>query len=362
MGQKTNPNILRLGKIKEWESKYIEKKPTESSVIIFRDLEIKKFILRLFDQNKLKVQNCKTYYSEDSLHIYISYYNTTKSTLLNNKIKIQSTKRKSKIFKTKFAILKKLTLRKRLYLTKTYQKIFKKHLKRKYFKNPYSSIKKTQRLKAINNFQDYIDGNNFKTCNTLNKHLFLSKVLKGLNLFTNKKHNIFLNLKQINKEAILFQKISKETKHEVGKNLTKLRKFQRNEFFKKGFNLLYHFVTNKQNSTFLAEFIALFLEKLKRPNFFLRFLKLALSTLTTKKFSQFQRIQIKIKGRFNGAPRSTHKFINIGKNIPVLTLNSKIDYGEAIAYTSNGTFGVKIWTYTTNTKIYHVQRAEKIKI
>ena len=44
MGQKTNPNILRLGRIKEWKSKYIEKKTIESSTVVFRDLEIKKFI------------------------------------------------------------------------------------------------------------------------------------------------------------------------------------------------------------------------------------------------------------------------------------------------------------------------------
>ena len=71
MGQKTNPNILRLGKTNEWKSKYIEKKTTESSTILFRDLEIRKFISQLFAKNGLKVQNCKIYYSESSLHIYI---------------------------------------------------------------------------------------------------------------------------------------------------------------------------------------------------------------------------------------------------------------------------------------------------
>lgn len=354
MGQKTNPNILRLGKIKEWESKYIEKKTTESSVVIFRDLEIKKFIFQLFAQNQLVVQNCKTYYSENSLYIYISYRNATRSVRLNNKIKMQPKKHKSKLFETKVADVKKSVIKKQFYLAKTYKKIFNNHLKKKYFQNPYLLNKKTQRLNVITNFQNYIDGKNYKTLSKQNKNLFVSKVLKSLNLFTNNKHNIFLNLKQINKETILLQNIAKKTKRKIRKKLTKLRKFQQNEFFKKGFNLLYNFITTKQNSTFLAKFIALFLRKLKRPNFFLRFLKLTLKTLIAQKFSQFKRIQIKVKGRFNGAPRSTHKFINIGKNIPVLTLNSKIDYGEAIAYTSNGTFGVKVWTYTMISKSHHV--------
>lgn len=341
MGQKTNPNILRLGKVKEWKSKYIEKKTTESSIIIFRDLEIQKFISKLFAKNGLKIQNCKLYYSENSLYIYISYYNSTKPLLLNNKIKIQPTRVISKLFKKKIANVKKVTAKKQLYLTKT----FNKSLKKKSFQKQYLLEKKTHRLNALKNFKSYLERKNCKTLDKQNKNLFVLKILKSLSLFTNKNHNIFLNLKQTNKETVFFQKISKTNKHKIGKSLTKLRRFQHNEFFEKGFNLLYNFILNKQNPTFLAEFIALFLKKLKRPNFFLRFLKLALKILITEKFSQFKRIQVKIKGRFNGAPRSTHKFINIGKNIPVLTLNSKIEYGEATAYTSNGSFGIKIWTY-----------------
>jgi len=48
MGQKTNPNILRLGKTKEWKSKYIEKKSNELPSYAFNDLEIKKFIRKFF--------------------------------------------------------------------------------------------------------------------------------------------------------------------------------------------------------------------------------------------------------------------------------------------------------------------------
>ena len=354
MGQKTNPNILRLGKTNEWKSKYIEKKPTESSTIIFRDLEIRKFISQLFAKNGLKIQNCKIYYSESSLHVCISYYNSIKPLLINDKIKIQATKTISKPFKKRLENTKQVTAKKQLYITKAYKKIFSKNLEKKLFQHQYLLDKKTQRLSAIKNFQSYSTKKSNLTLNKQNTNLFLSKILKGLSLFTNKKHNIFLNLKQINKEAIFFQKISKISKHKTIKTLTKLRKFQQNEFFKKGFNLLYNFVINRQDPTFLAEFIALFLRKLKRPNFFLRFLKLSLKALLINKSSQFERIQIKVKGRFNSAPRASHKFINIGKNIPVLTLNSKINYGEATAYTTNGTFGVKVWTYTTALKSHHV--------
>jgi small subunit ribosomal protein S3 len=56
-------------------------------------------------------------------------------------------------------------------------------------------------------------------------------------------------------------------------------------------------------------------------------------------------MKIKIKGRFNGAPRAKHKIIIIGKGVPNLTIDAKIDYSEETAYTINGTFGVKVWIY-----------------
>ena len=359
MGQKTNQNILRLGKVKEWKSKYIEKKTTESSTIIFQTLEIKKFISHLFARYDLKIQNCRIYYSESSLQIYISYYNSLKSLTLSDKIKTQRTHSFTKPFKKKVKKIQQNITKKKFYATKIYKNAFNNSPKTLLFQNHYLTDKKTQRLNSLNNFKNYTDGTNYKTLNQENKNLFVSKILKSLNLFTGKKHNIFLNLRQINKETNLLQTISKENKQKIKKDLVKLRKYQKNEFFNKGFNLLYNFVQNHQEPTFLAEFTAFYFKKLKRPNFFLRFLKLALKTLINKKQSQLQRIQIKVKGRFNGAPRSSHKFINIGKNIPVLTLNSTINYGESTAYTPNGTFGIKVWTYTTIQKLLCITDQKK---
>lgn len=347
MGQKTNPNILRLGKLKEWKSKYIAKKPTESSTLIFQNLEIKKFIFQFFEKNELKIQDYRIYYSENSLHIFIAYYNSIKPLLIGKKIKTQFENVLSKPFQKKIASIKKTTVKKQLYATKMYNKTFDHPSQARLFQNHYLLNKKTHRLNAIKNLKTYIDGNNYKTLSQQNANLFVSKILKGLSFFTHKKRNIFINLKQTNKETALFQTISKKDKHILKENFLRLRKFQQNEFFKNGLNVLYSFVVNRPNPLFLAKFIGFYLKKLKRPNFFLRFLKLALKILIARKFSQFKQIQIKIKGRFNGAPRSSHKFINIGKNIPVLTLNSDINYEEFTTYTSNGTFGIKIWTYRT---------------
>jgi len=61
-----------------------------------------------------------------------------------------------------------------------------------------------------------------------------------------------------------------------------------------------------------------------------------------QKLSKVQGIKILIAGRLNNAARSRNKIIKIGK-ISLLEINSKIDYSETTAFTSNGTFGVKVW-------------------
>jgi ribosomal protein S3 len=349
MGQKTNPNIIRLGVATEWNSKYIEKKPTESSTLIFKNLEIQKYLSQLFIQNELHIENTKISYSEDSLYVFVSFYNLRRNLFFSSdqqKIKLGARKAKSFSFKKRITTLHKTILKKELYMTKTYGKTNNFYAKQALLKKKYILEDRTHRLQPLKSLKSHLDDQSYKTLNKQNLNSFSAKVVKGLSLFIGKQKSVFLSLKQINREFDILQQTPKKTKKIIEQSFTSLRKFQQNEFFTKGFNILYNFVKNNQNPKFLAEIISFYLTKLKRPNFFLRFLKLSLKTLIKTQSVKVQRIQIKIKGRFNGAPRSSHKFINIGNNIPVLTLSSKINYGDSTAYTLNGTFGVKVWVYT----------------
>ena len=363
MGQKTNPNIFRLGKIKEWKSKYIEKNMPESSVMIFRDLEIKKFIFLFFAKHNLRIQNCQVHYSESSLHLAVSYYSAFNSLPTESrKIKAQYERSHSTVFQNKNLTLKKAIIKKQFYAPKAYKRQFLKPIRTKVFQNHYLLNKKSQRLDTVNNLKFYTDEKYYKTISKIKINLFISKLLKTLNFFTNKQHNIFLTLKQTNNETNFLNFVLRKEKRKLRLTLSALRRFQQNEFFEKGFNLLYNFVTNPCSALFLAEFIAIYLKKLKRPNFFLRFLKTALETFVSKKKARFKQVQIKIRGRFNGTPRSRQRFLSIGKEIPVLTLKSNIDYGTATAYTSNGSFGIKVWICKTTTKSYYVKCTKKGKI
>lgn len=74
MGQKTNPILLKLEKINNWESKYLGSKITEHSIYTKKDIELWYFISRLFDTHGFILKTCQINYSKKSMHIFISYY------------------------------------------------------------------------------------------------------------------------------------------------------------------------------------------------------------------------------------------------------------------------------------------------
>jgi small subunit ribosomal protein S3 len=53
-------------------------------------------------------------------------------------------------------------------------------------------------------------------------------------------------------------------------------------------------------------------------------------------------IKILIKGRLNGVPRAKKKLILVG-NVTTQKIEKNLDYSETTSYTTNGTFGVKVW-------------------
>lgn len=174
-----------------------------------------------------------------------------------------------------------------------------------------------------------------KIFESLKIKLLIRQFFESLTKFTSKKFNIFLMLQHLNGNI----------KQTTGKESVKLRKYKDNEFFQEGVKILITCATNKKSSKLLAQFVAIQLKKLKRHNFFLRFIKNSLALLKKNIFSKFKGIKIKVKGRLNGRPRARNRVIKIASNIPVLSIKSNINYSEATAFTPNGTFGVKVWIH-----------------
>lgn len=54
--------------------------------------------------------------------------------------------------------------------------------------------------------------------------------------------------------------------------------------------------------------------------------------------------KIKVGGRLDGAEISRSEHLSAG-SLPLTTLRADIDYGEATAFTTYGTIGIKVWIY-----------------
>jgi ribosomal protein S3 len=168
------------------------------------------------------------------------------------------------------------------------------------------------------------------------------ELFQSLNLFYSKKLRLTFILKPLN--VVANKDLNTKKKIILRKELIKLQKYKRNEFFKEGINLIFTSVTSKNSAELISNYIALNFKKLKKHNFFLKFIKTLLTIFIFKtSFNIVKVIKLKIKGRLNGAPRAKSQTIHIGNSMALLTIDSSINYSESIAYTSNGTLGIKVW-------------------
>lgn len=345
MGQKINPNVYRLGRTENWNSKHIEKKSNEFYLYPTKNLEVRKFIKAFFKKSGLSIHKLQLSYLNNNLNMFISYTQNCNSTFL---IKELNKTQKIKFSKNNF--IEKKFLKRYNFIKKTikyshdYENIdYKKNNALKFKNYSLEILKKIKRIKNLKYYKKYLDLKKSKNIKNLVANKFLNKLFESLKEFFNSKlFKITLILKPLNK--IMKRSLEKKQRERLKKRLIKLKKFQRQKFFKDGVNLMFLALTNKNSSGLLAEYIAVNLQKLKRHNFFFKFLLTMLKMFINKFFnSVIKGIKIKIKGRINGAPRAKLKTIKIGQNMPVLTLDSNINYSESTAYTSNGTIGVKVW-------------------
>src|SRR5687768_14106614 len=92
------------------------------------------------------------------------------------------------------------------------------------------------------------------------------------------------------------------------------------------------------NAQLVAEAIA---EQLKKRASFRRVLKMrADSTMQ----AGAKGIKIQVSGRLGGAEIARQEKAGVG-SVPLTTLQADVNYGYAIAYTTYGTIGVKVWIY-----------------
>src|SRR2546430_3024555 len=92
------------------------------------------------------------------------------------------------------------------------------------------------------------------------------------------------------------------------------------------------------NAQLVAEAIA---EQLKRRASFRRVMKMRMDTTMQ---AGAKGIKIQVSGRLGGAEIARQEKSGQG-SVPLTTLQANVDYGYAIAYTTYGTIGVKVWIF-----------------
>ena len=396
MGQKTDiKNIFQIGKNNKnyvWDSKYFEKKNSESNTFIFQNIEIKKFIEKILKDNGLILYKYKINFLESDIKVFIFYLKLPKSQTIinqiNNKQKLRLVKKhkakknskktlkeylntkkflknKKKNFenkiwlnkslldkkilnkqKIKIFLLTNVLLKKNLhfdanFIKKNQNKINKNLEKQNLIKNKIINDQIKKRIKVLQYYKHYIKIKDNKIIRNIRINNFLEKIVESLNIFTNNKFNITLKIKQVNNNLTFG--ISDSQLQYLKKTIIQLRQFKKSKFFKEGVNIILLSIIKRESSQLLANFIANQLKLVKRHGFFLKFVQKTLSLMLTSKLVKATGVKIIIKGRFNGQRRARKKTIIINKHMPLMTLKSKIDSAQSTAYGPNGTFGVKLW-------------------
>ena len=326
MGQKTNPNIFRLGVNKTWKTEFFEKKNTELSLYTFKDLEIKDYIERFLEIHGIILHDYKQQYSNSTLNLYISYFITSECNLTQEQV-------------STILLVDKLGQKKRI--NSSLQCKNKSFVSNGEWKVDKATVQDYYLLKnylRTNNFKVKGQLKNISTTKTLQSNSIkgvLEDLFKTLSLFLDNTNKININFCCLNKDFSFLKALQT-------KKFILLQKFRATPFLKEGLELLFYVVCNRNSANLLAKFVALQIKKIKRQKFFLSFLKQTLTVMLTSEISTVKGIKIILKGRLNGVPRAKHTILVIG-DVPVQSISEKIDYSQTTVHNSNGSYGIKVW-------------------
>lgn len=296
-------------KNKKWKCKYLKKTLNENTLHLYEKLKIEKYLNQLFRSYGIIVHNLNVKIAKTFVYLFISYYNTVKTTFITNNINYT-------------------------------QKI--KQIKRVSKKNSYlwKSLKK-RRLKQINSYKKFLSIMYFKTKKKSQKNSFIKKLLKGVKTFI-KNQIIILTLQNLNKE--FFFKLKKIETKLFKKVMFSLRQNIKYSFFKESINIILIVINKKKSSRFLSNFISYEIHKTTKTRhhiIFLTFLEKTILFFFKTNFCKINGIKITIKGKLNGQSRTKKYNLLVGK-IPENSLSSIINYNKSTTFSIIGTFGIKI--------------------
>ena len=291
MGQKANPNSLRVGKQKLWGTSFSEKKASDVGVItrIFEQ-ETLNYLNKIFSNYGFQVQKYQVFYCDSSVTIFVSLVSNHRQLLGALHNKRTALKSRGGVFIKSNMTADSLTLR----------------------------LKQQADVKTL---KKIVAG--------------VSERLGGL--------RVAMVLDYYNKSI----NISKEDKRTTAKNLLSLRRYKKEKFFIEGFNTCFALAHEKEQASTLAKLIMHCFKTTKRFKPFLKFLRKTLTLLiyNTEKNST-RGVKIKIKGRVNKAGRAKSIGLSVGR-VPCHSTKVPLTYETLSGSNQNGSIGVKVWVVSS---------------
>ena len=229
------------------------------------------------------------------------------------------------------------------------------HQKKIFLINSSFNLVGNQTVLSLQLFFQTVRINKFKR-NILFSKKKIIKFQKFLNIHSEifsflKTNLIFLNVVNFNKyidKSVFLRLFFKFKKYH---NILFPRRFN---FFIDFIKISVLFLYSKVNVQFYIEILGQIFKILpkRRHNLFLSFVELFFNTLIMD-FQQFNvmslnGIKFMLCGRITAKPRAKFKYFQVGK-IPAQSIEANIQFSKLHVYTFYGVFGLKIWTYRSET-------------
>jgi small subunit ribosomal protein S3 len=149
-----------------------------------------------------------------------------------------------------------------------------------------------------------------------------------------------LNKSEVNLSVLNTDNISLDLWLGRKKVTAQLSSFQTRKYFEETL-MLVNSATAIKSAPLLARFLARQLETIFQHTQYIDFTKKVLSKFMELR-SELLGVRVQWKGRLSGSDRSKKESFQQGQ-IPLHTIDAKIDYGYSPAFTIYGTCGIKVW-------------------
>lgn len=321
------------------KSSYYEANFEEFTLLNHQRVQIEEYLHHFFFQKGLILQKVLFQVSFKSLNLVLYYYLldniswSLRKRISNKDYRLKKVSFRRSSSKVKHFRQKKEELKKSLTLSKL--------LKCYNIEGCDDFLSRFHEPSIVRLYKNSRNKIRYKRVCRLRKHFFHESILETISQYTQKRFNVSLVFKNINRGVNLT--LANQEHVFLKEQAILLKSYSKHNYFKDSLNLFVIAAKAKCSSALFSKFLAEQLRYLKYHKPFLAFISRLLKILIYSNKFVMRGIKLVISGRLNNKSRSKCFALVLG-HIPIVTKSAEIlDYSENTSYTKNGTLGVKVW-------------------